>query len=189
MKLHRLVCTWQGGGVQGNAVTVLHFDGTEVGAPPVAAVKSAFDNFKGALPLGVTVTIPSTGDSIDDATGTLEGVWSGSGGGAITGTGTAVSAAGVGACITWLTGGIVNGRKLRGRTFLVPLHNSTYDSDGTLAAGTVTAVNAFAAALLASGGFGIWHRPTTVGGSDGTSSSVLAYRVRDKVAYLSSRRD
>ena len=188
MQLNRLVVTWQGPQVVGAAVNVIHFAG-DAGAVPVAAVKSAYANIASSLPTGVTLTIPNTGDIIDDTTGTLTGVWTGSGGGTVTGTSPAQAAAGVGACVGWQTGGIVNGRRLRGRTFLVPFSNVVYDSDGTLSSGCLTVVNSFAAGMLAAGPLAVWHRPTSVGGSDGTSYGVTSYRVRDKVAYLSSRRD
>ena len=105
------------------------------------------------------------------------------------GTGAVGAAAGVGACVSWLTGGIVGGRRLRGRTFLVPLHNSTYDTDGTFTSGVLTALTAFQTAMRAAGPLAVWHRPTTPGGTDGTSYGVIGARVRDRVAFLSSRRD
>lgn len=187
--LHRLVVSWSGQPVVGSAVNVLHWDGSDNAAPPVAAVKAAYDALKGIFPLNVTVTIPTSGDTIDDTTGELTGVWSAAGGGAVTGTGTSVCAAGVGACVGWLTGGIINGRKLRGRTFIVPIHNSAFDNDGTLAAGTFTALQVFAESMRAAGPLAVWHRPTSKTATDGNSYGVVATKVRDKVAYLSSRRD
>lgn len=191
--LHRVVLAWSGAPVVGSAVTVLHFDGSNQSAPPVAGILTAMQNLIPALANNVTVTLPGSGDTIDDRTGALTGVWAGSGSGSITGAGGSASAAGVGACIGWTTGGIVNGkkgpRKLRGRTFIVPLHNACYEANGTLVQGTLNNLTAFASALLAAGPLGVWHRPTTPGGSDGNSYSVLSSKVRDKVAYLSSRRD
>ena len=191
--LNRLVIDWAGAGVVGRAVTVLHFDGSDNAAPPVAAVRAAFEAQKGALPLGIVLTFPGAGDRIDDATGELTGVWSSAGGGTVTGTGGGVSAAGVGACIGWTTGGIVSGskgpRKLRGRTFIVPLQVGAYDVDGTLTPASVGVLTALATALQASGPLAIWHRPTSAGASDGNSYGVISAKVRDKVAYLSSRRD
>lgn len=187
--LHRVVVEWAGPGVVGRAVNVLHFSGSDPAAPPVAAIKTAYGNLTNALPIGVTITVPGTGDSFDDATGELTGVWTAAGGGSVTGAGTAVCAAGVGACVGWQTGGIVNGRKLRGRTFIVPLHNATFDGDGTLSASTLGVLGTFANALQAAGPMAIWHRPTSAAATDGNSYGVIANRVRDKVAFLSSRRD
>lgn len=187
--LHRLVINWTGPQVVGSAVTVLHFSGSDNSAPPVGAVEQAFWSHSSLFPTGVTITVPNSGDSIDDRTGQLTGVWTATGGAAVSGTGNAKAARGVGACIGWETGGIVNGRKLRGRTFLVPLTTDAYDTDGTLLPTALQNVMDTANAIQASGPLAIWHRPTTKGGSDGNSYGVGANRVRDRVAFLSSRRD
>lgn len=193
MKLHRLVLEWAGAGVVGRAVTVLHFDGTEDAAPPVAAVKAAFEAGKLLFPGGMTITVPNAGDSIDDTDGTLDGVWSSTGGGVVNASGSVGTAAGVGVCIGWSTGAIVSGskgpRKLRGRTFLVPIARQYFDSDGTLMTEGMVLAQGIANSLQASGGLAVWHRPTTPGGINGTSGAVLSNKVRDRVAYLSSRRD
>lgn len=187
--LHRLVIGWQGPMVIGNAVSVMHWDGSDNPAPPVAAVAAAFDAAAALFPIDLTITVPGTGDTIDDTTGELTGVWTAAGGDTTTGTTAFGSAAGVGACITWNTGGIVNGRRLRGRTFIVPIHAQNYATDGTLVTSSLSALQTLANSLQAAGPMGIWHRPTTVGGSDGTSYGVISNKVRDKVAFLSSRRD
>jgi hypothetical protein len=193
MRLHRVVVSWAGPSVTGLAVNVLHFDATEQAAPPVAAIRTAYQAMAGQLPSAVTVTVPPSGETIDDSDGTLTGVWSATAPAVVTGGVVPQAAAGVGACVTWNTGGIVAGtkgpRRLRGRTFLVPLANACYDADGTLTAPAVTALNNFGTSLIAAGGFGIWHRPTSAAAANGTSSSVLSHKLRDKVAYLSSRRD
>lgn len=189
MRLHRLVVAWAGSPVKGLAVNVLHFDATEQEAPPVAAVLAAYGALATVLTLNTGITVPSSGDTIEDTTGDLVDVWVGAGGGALVGTAGQNAAAGVGACVTWTTGAIVDARRLRGRTFLVPLSTAAYDSDGTLTGPGKIALENFTAALIGAGGLGVWHRPTTVGGADGTSSSVLSGKVRDRVAYLSSRRD
>lgn len=189
MRLNRLVLAWSGPQVVGGGVTVLHFEGAEGAVPDVAAIKSAVTTLAAVIPAGVTITVPSSGDVIEDTTGELVDVWAGSGGGAVAGSGPSNTAAGVGACIGWYTGGIVNGRRLRGRTFVVPLTVNAYDLDGTLTASSLGVVQSFATALLASGGLAVWHRPTTTTSTDGTSYGVLSQRVKDKVAILTSRRD
>lgn len=193
MQLFRVVVAWSGPQIKGSAVTVLHYDGTNQTAPPVAAITTALGSLAGALPVGVVLNVPNSGDTIDDTTGHLTGAWSGTGGGAVNASGPASCAAGVGACIEWSTGGIVNGKKgprrLRGRTFLVPLHASMYDSDGTISGQGLNSLKTFADNLAAAGPLAIWHRPTTTGGTDGTSYAVLSHNVRDKVAILTSRRD
>lgn len=191
--LNRLVIGWSGPSVVGSAVTVMHFDGSDNAAPPVAAVKAAFTAGAALFPSSVTLTFPGSGDQIEDTTGDLTGIWSSTGGGTLVGGTAGSAAAGVGACIGWTTGGIVTGlhgpRKLRGRTFLVPLAVGCYDSDGTFTASSLSTLQTLANALQASGPLAVWHRPTSPTASDGNSYGVIAAKVRDKVAFLSSRRD
>lgn len=189
MKLHRIVLEWAGTAVTGRAVTVLHYDGTEDAAPPVAAIKSALSSNAALFPAGTTITVPGAGDSIDDTTGVLNGSWTAAGGGTVTGTATGATVLGVGACIQWSTGAIVNGRRLRGRTFVVPLGAFVWEPNGTFSSGALTTLGALANALQATGGLAVWHRPTTVGGTDGTSAAVLSNKITDKPAFLSTRRD
>jgi hypothetical protein len=187
--LNRIVIGWSGAPVVGLAVNVLHYSGSEGDAAPVAAIKAAYAGLAGLLPNNVTITVPTSGERIDDTTGELTGVWTSTGGGTVVGSGTSYSAAGVGACVGWQTGGIVNGRRLKGRTFLVPLGVQQYDSDGTLQTGTLATLTTYATAMLASGPLAVWHRPTSSAAADGTSYGVQTFKIRDKVAYLSSRRD
>lgn len=193
MRLHRVVVEWSGDCIEGRAVNVLHFDATEQDAPPVAAIRAAYQGMSAQLPSGVTVRVPGEGETIEDTTGNLTGVWQDATPAAVTGGVVPQAAAGVGACVTWATGGIVDGlkgpRRLRGRTFLVPLANACFDNDGTLTTVARADIEAFALDMLQAGGLGIWHRPTTPGGTDGTSYAALAGKVTDKPAFLSSRRD
>ena len=189
MQLFRVPVSWNGAGVVGLAVNVLHFDGSNQSSPPVAGILSAYQGLATALPSGVTVSVPNAGDIIDDTNGQLVGVWAGTGGGTVAGSTAGARAAGVGACVSWQTGGIVNGRRLRGRTFLVPLTSGAWDTDGTFQTSALAQLVAFGAALRAAGPLAVWHRPTTPGGTDGTSYGVTGHRVSDKTAVLRSRRD
>jgi len=191
--LHRVVIAWSGSSVKGAAVTVLHYSASDNSAPPVAALKAAFNAKSGLFPLNTAIVFPGSGDTIDDTTGDLVGVWTSPDGGQVTGSGSAQSAAGVGACIGWQTGGIVQGskgtRKLRGRTFLVPLQTGVYDADGTFIQSWYNDLQTVANGIMASGPLAIWHRPSSATASDGTSYGVVSNKVRDHVAFLSSRRD
>jgi hypothetical protein len=145
------------------------------------------------LPGPVTITLPSVLEEIDTGTGELIGEIPFVPGTVIDGSGSSVFASSTGACINWNTVGIVNGRRLRGRTFLVPLHGSAFDISGTLVDTTRTAIVAAGNALAdASVGLGIdlavWHRPSP-GGSDGIAAGVTGCTVNDRGAVLRSRRD
>lgn len=187
--LHRVLIGWSGQGIVGTAVNVLHYSASDNSTPPVAAIKAAFTASAGALSANQVITIPGSGDTIDDRTGELLSVWSATGGGTVPGMGTGNCVAGVGGVLGWTTGGIVNGRKLRGRTFISPLDAAAWDQDGTLKPQYLTYLQNLGNALMAAGPLAVWHRPTTKGGSDGNSYGVISCKVRDKAAYLSSRRD
>jgi hypothetical protein len=92
--------------------------------------------------------------------------------------------------VTWTTATFVHGRRLKGRTFLVPLESGCFAPDGSLDDGTRTLLQAAVDTLVTSGEdhFVIWHRPTTVGGSDGLTGDVVAGTIRDRGAVLTSRR-
>lgn len=185
--MKRIVVEWDGPSVQGLAVTVLHFPDTV--SDPSLVVSAFFQEIRLMLTSDHTITVPGSGDVIDEATGDLTGVWTGAGFVVMTGNlGPQPTAAGVGACITWLTSGIVSSRRVRGRTFIVPIPVANYDPDGTLTSGALTRLDTAAAILQPS--LAVWHRPTAAGGgSDGSEHPAVDYRIRDKVAFLSSRRD
>lgn len=191
--LNRVVIEWNGAGVVGRAVTVLHWSASDNSSPPVAGIVSAFQAVRTCFPTGLVWTFPGSGDKIDDTTGNLVGVWSSPDGQVLNATGISAHSAASGACVAWDTGGIVTGtkgpRKLRGRTFLVPLGNDQYDVDGTLTSSAKASMEAFGAALQTAGPLAIWHRPTTATSTDGNSYGVIAHKVRDRVAILRSRRD
>lgn len=96
-------------------------------------------------------------------------------------------AGGVGAVTRWNTGAVHLTKHLRGRTFLVPLNSTKYDTDGTITANALTALRTATTTLAAVANFGVWGRP--VGGSGGEWAGATGGTVRDHVAWLSTRRD
>lgn len=99
----------------------------------------------------------------------------------------AAYAGGVGAVTKWVCNEVHGSKRLVGRTFVVPLNSTKYDSTGTIVASALTAIRNAAAALAAQADFGVWGRP--VGGANGLFGKAVASNVRDHVAWLSSRRD
>ena len=181
----RVPVVWSGvTGLPG--VSVFHGVGTSTAV--VTDLLSFFDAIKAFIPSGTQIQVPSSGDSIEDATGALAGSWSLGGGGTVSGTGSGAWAAGVGVAVTWRTGGIRNGRRVRGRTFLAPLISSSFDTSGTMDSTELNAIQAAADALVGGDELVVWSRPTTSGGSDGTSNLVTAATVPDRVTALRSRR-
>jgi hypothetical protein len=89
--------------------------------------------------------------------------------------------------IRWRTGSIVNGREVRGRTF-IPAPTEAVAIDGRPSAAFVTAASAAIAAWT--GGLvalEIWHRPNELGA--GSAWSVETGQLWNQFAVLRSRRD
>ena len=182
--IDRLTCVWSGyPGLPGYS----NFYFTNA-AGTAAKLDTFFNGFAGYLGQGITITIPASGDTFDAATGALVGDWSYSGGSTVAGQGTSNHAGPVGAVINWKTNGINRARKVRGKTFLVPLYKDAYDEQGTLAAAVQAAIQNAADVLVASAApvFVVWSRPRL--GTGGTASEVTSAKVPDLAAVLRSRR-
>lgn len=167
----------------------------------LASLNTLYQGLQGVFPSVVTIQIENTGDIIESTTGELLGSWSGNAVAPFGGTGAGSYSAPSGAMIGWETGAVRDGRRLRGRTFLVPAVGSQYDQYGTLNDTMVTSVQASATAFIfeQSSSFVIWHRPFAGAPAVGTKPArpatlgghalVIAARVPDKAVVLRSRRD
>lgn len=148
---------------------------------------------KGLFPAAVNVTVQSEVQVIEDTTGELKNVLSAGSRASIAGSAAANGySAASGVVINWRTGGVRNGRRVRGRTFLVPCATVAYDLDGSLQNSTITTLNTAANALIAGTGtpdLHVWSRPSAPGAADGVSYVVTSQNTPDKVAVLRSRRD
>jgi hypothetical protein len=167
-----------------------YFDasGSTLGAQSASdAVRTFWNAVAVQLPTSWTFSIESDVEEIDDSTGHLvsvtpttpltQSVFGDS----------ALYAGGVGAVTKWVTNSVHGSRRLTGRTFVIPLNATKYESNGTLTSGCVTALRNAAAALQGHADFGVWGRP--VAGANGLFAKAVASNVRDHVAWLSSRRD
>jgi hypothetical protein len=148
----------------------------------------AIDTF---IPDVVDINVPGSGDTISDSSGILTGTWTATATPAqVNGGATGTYAAPVGAVVNWLTSAIVDGRRLQGKSFIVPLTDAAFDSDGSIVSGFLTTLRNAAAALAATAdSIKVWHRPTDPGPSGGSSAAVTSSRVPDLAAVLRSRRD
>jgi hypothetical protein len=104
-------------------------------------------------------------------------------------------AAPAGACITWNTAGIrtvtSTPRRVRGRTFLVPLASGAFDIDGTINSVAMTALNNAATGLrgnFSNQQFGIYARPSKTPSVPGAFHTITGHRITDQAAILRSRR-
>lgn len=167
----------------------------------VASLHTFWNDIAARVPSDFHAQVQNTGDIITDTTGELTGAWSASSVASVTGSDSAAYAAPAGAVVRWQTETILDGRRLRGRTFVVPLGGGGYQTDGSLAStylGTLqTAATAFIASQSSS--FVVWHRPfagsPAVGARparpahDGGHGFVTTAIVPDMAAVLRSRRD
>lgn len=150
-----------------------------------------WEAIKAQITFGVTITYDSLVLAYNDANGDLVGAFTG-----IPGAATVGSAAGdpmpfqTQGLVTWRTTGIVNNRRVAGRTFIpYPVEGASSNGVGPNSTYT-TAVAAGITALLAAGATAsepvIWHRPGP--GGAGSSYPVTAGVARDQWAVLRSRR-
>lgn len=164
----------------------------------MAALLAFWTSARTVVPAGVSFNVPNSGDQIDPGTGKIVGTWTGSGGGVTTTTGTAAAYSGTSGCvIRWQTGGILNGRRLLGRTYMVPLKGSMYGNDGSIDEASIASlVTACATLILAySPNLVAWSKPRNAGtngpGDPGKASLVSAITsafIPDLAVVMRSRR-
>lgn len=157
----------------------------------IASQRLALSTFLGAVDGSCdnswSWTIRNTGRELDDASGTLTGAWS-----------TGISYTGVGNNATepvadatqllyqWHTGAIVNGRFVRGRTF-IPGLTSSIMVNGNVNPGNVTSFETLGTTFVNDSAlFGIWHRP--ISGSGGSFHNATSCSVWAELAVLRRRR-
>jgi hypothetical protein len=93
--------------------------------------------------------------------------------------------------ISWSTAGVRNGRRIRGRNFIVPLSNEAWDIDGKIKQVAYGSLQTAADALITGSDvtrLQVWARPTAPGATDGETAVVTSYRIPDMSAILRSRR-
>lgn len=166
------------------------WDGTKAAAV-AARVETFWDEICDGdiLPVQISYAVETPVEVINDATGVLVTTHSHVSEGANTGGGASIGPAPVGMIIRWGTAEVVNGRTLRGRTFLVPMCLAAFQAGGTIVDAAVTEIQTQAEALIDDEDqpMVVWHRP--VGGTGGTSGVVNSATAVDKAAVLRSRRD
>lgn len=187
MTLARVRVAWQNWpGAPG--VSTFYLDPTPAQAQ-IDAIRTFFNSFVALLPAGLTITVPSSGDEISESTGNLSGVWSvPTAPATVTAVGTGAYAGNAGAVIHWLTNSLNGKRRLRGRTFVVPLANGSFDNTGAISAATVTSITNAATNLIAAntGTMNVWSRPRP--GLSGLQASITSARVPKLSVGLRSRR-
>lgn len=186
------------GFIGGPGVATMYFLNENTAIPSVRAFWEAVSF---VMPVSVTAQVQNEGDVIESTTGALTGAWSKAPVAPVFGKTPGPYSAPTGAVVNWLTQNVFDGRRLRGRTFIVPMDNGVYETNGTLQQAAINAINGAADALIfeQSLSFVVWHRPREARPLDGSRPAVTARpgahgivtarRVPDKVAVLRSRRD
>lgn len=153
-------------------------------------VSTAFTMIRSQLPDIVTITQEPEAEIIDSDTGEILGSAE-TGGSSQQGSGSSGGySAASGAVVNWRTNDYRFGRRIRGRTFIVPLDGGAYEDDGTLSSSARDSLVSFGNRLRESDGgpqLGVWSRPRN--GAGGVFATVTASNVPDMAAVLRSRRD
>lgn len=195
----RLTVNWTGF-AGGPGFSAFHFApaaGPDVTQAVVNDAVTRLDTYLNAwnakIPPSVSSRINSTVELINDADGKLISFMTGTSFARASGTGSGNYSAAAGAVNNWYTAGVRNGRRVRGRTFIVPLAGSALGPDGTIDEATLGTLRSASTALHApSAGASklcIWSRPSSKGATDGISYDVISSSIPDKTAILRSRRD
>ena len=182
--------------------TNFHFFGvTETPAEADALavrMRAFFLQINGFMSNAVTVSIRPIFENVNEVDGRLQSeVTATTVGAPVAGNYGGTLSAAAGAVVNWNTSTIQFGRRVRGRTFLVPMGGGLFAADGTLETTSRNTLQDAAAGLaLAAPVMVVWSRPreAAVGPPAeparlGTVNLVTGVTVPDLAAVLRSRRD
>jgi hypothetical protein len=162
----------------------------------VNAVRTFWDSMKTYLPDELQLRVSPTIDVYNEADAKLTNSYTAATPPVtVNGSSATVYAAGAGFKITWGTGQIRNGRRVRGTTFVVPAASNCYASNGMISSAVVAVMNTSAANLLAAlsaagTSMAVWSRPIELPQPRlGTVTSVIGGSCSTKTAVLRGRRD
>lgn len=194
MALYRVKARWTGfSGAPG--YSIFHFNDSVDSATytpdtAAAAVRKFFFDQQSLLPSAVSINVDTAVDVINPADGKMVDIQNATATPTVTGTQTGTFAAVAGALVHWNTSGVRNGRRVRGKTFMVPLGTVIYQSDGTLNPGSMTTIQTAADNLINDSASALvcYARPSDTLGP-GQQYLVTSARVPDKAVIMRSRRD
>lgn len=179
---------WNGGRI-GLGASVFHFGGTDSPSAAFAAanaIRSFFDTIKPLLPNTIQIT-PDPEIRNMTAAGVLTSVVSFTPPATVVGTGTGAWTNGSGGMIRWTTASVVGGRRLLGRTFIVPLNGSSFTGGNLTSAAIgsiVAAGNTLQSAMTANGTpLQVWSKKNAV------TSDVIGNAVPSRPSTLRTRND
>ena len=151
-QLWRVVSEWTGGRI-GTGYTNMFFatgvSTQQAAADAVRAFWSKAYSVGAGLPVGVQIQVRGVVDTVEETNGELTGSDAITTPAVLAGSDSTRYAAVAGACVTWRTGDFVGGRRVRGRTFLVPVGGQMLQADGTLDTTFLGFINTAASDLIA----------------------------------------
>lgn len=200
--MNRVRVTWTGFTGQ-PGLSTFYFGSTTT---DMGALKAFLVSMAAFIPNAVTLSIPVTGDQINDTDGKITGSWGpGTNGGIVGGAGGATAYSGVsGFCMDWRSGQIIAGRRVQGRTYFVPSTTNAYQTDGTIVDSVRTTLTTAATTFIAAyaGEFKVFSRPfpgraaeagpppkPAIPARVGVACQVISGFPPDKAIALRSRRD
>lgn len=185
--VQRVRIQWSGTTVVGSGVTTLHT--TEDAASLISEFRLVLASMSSAIPNGTTITFPTSGETIDSASGDATGAWTAPAVGAVGGADAGKWSSGVGLRIAWGTNVYASGRRVKGSTFVVPMAAAAFSSSGTPDATMLSAWNGLISTFVGnvSPGFCIYSRPSAAHPTGGVAA-VTTGVIPPKVSWLYSRR-
>ena len=147
-----------------------------------------FDDVKALVAGAIVWTFPGEVTELNTSSGALEAVHVVTPPANVTSTAAGNYSAPSGARIEWRTDSIVSGRRLRGRTFVVPLGLGNYDATGTLSTVAITALTLAGNNFRNPSFFGnavpsVWSR------THGIQADITSVFVPDEASVMRSRRE
>ena len=159
-----------------------------------AAVRAFFNSAGQFIPNSATIQVQPQVEGLLEDTGQLTNIYSVTAPSPVVGSvgATQTYSAATGAVVTWYTNGIRRRRRVRGRTFIVPVAGNAFDAQGTLSSVFLATMNPAADSLMqqfAGASLVVWGRPSAKGATDGVAFPVASKNIPDMAAVLRSRRD
>lgn len=180
---------WAGARV-GAGASVFHFE--SIAGPTAAqglatATRALFQSLVAIFPNDISIQFDTEVRELSDA-GVLLDVYPVTPPAAVTGTKTTAFANGTGILVRHSTGVILAGRRILGRTFLVPVAADSFNDAGDVIAGTLTVINTsfatFNTATAAAGAnFAVWSR------ANAATAPVVASAALSRPTTLRTRND
>lgn len=195
LRVRTILTGWPGA----PGLNTFYFDPDVVGPATVAEeahvrVREFWEDIASLFPNEFTATVDQVVDEVDSTTGDLIGSHAVTTSNVVAGTNTTGDflPAQTQAVLSMRTGDTINGRRVRGRSYIGPMFVGANGSTGQMMPAALAQLAGAGIALLVpppSGGFlVVWHRPSNEFGNDGQACAVIDTLVRPIWGHLKSRR-